>query len=110
MKRAFGRSAARLAAAAAESGRSYRKAFIGRARSEVGAGGVADRRDDVRVGATAAEIAAHALADLRVREGDLGGQVLGDVARPAGPHLGEHPGRRADLARRAVAALVAVMV
>ena len=50
-----------------------------------------DRRDDVRVGGAAAEVAAHPLADLLVVELDVVGvEVLGHVARPAGFDLVEH--------------------
>ena len=58
-----------------------------------------DRRDDVHVGAAAAEVAAHALADL--------GRVELDAL---GPRLLEHARRRAELARRAVAALERVVL
>ena len=54
-----------------------------------------DRRDDVGIGAAAADVAAHQLADL------VGGLRLA---------FGDQPGRRADLSRRAVAALERVMV
>ncbi len=55
----------------------------------------ADRRDDVGIGAAAADVAAHQLADL----------VVG--LRPA---FGQQARGRADLARRAVAALECVVV
>ena len=54
-----------------------------------------DRRDDIRVGAAAAEVAAHRLADL--------------VARP-GVAFADQADGRADLAGRAVAALEGVVV
>jgi hypothetical protein len=54
-----------------------------------------DRRDDVGIGAAAADVAAHQLADL------VGGLRLA---------FGDQAGRRADLARRAVAALERVVV
>src|SRR4051794_33576737 len=54
-----------------------------------------DRRDDVGVGAAAADVAAHLLADV----------VVG-----TGVPLGEQSDARADLAGRAVAALEAVVL
>ena len=54
-----------------------------------------DRRDDVGIGAAAADVAAHQLADL------VGGLRLA---------FGDQAGGRADLARRAVAALEGVVV
>ena len=91
--------------------------FGGRARALVGEGLHArppatsvDGIDDVRVGAAAADVAAHAFAHF------VGGQprprreVGGDMAGNARLDLVEHRDRRADLARRAVAALVAVVL
>ena len=66
---------------------------------------VLDRRDDVRVGAAAADVAAHPLADLVRGRASAPRDVARDVARPARVDLVEHPDRRADLAGRAVAAL-----
>src|SRR5215469_10219777 len=69
-----------------------------------------DRRDDIGIGRTAAEIAAHALADLLIVEGDvLSSQIGAHRAGPASLDLAQHPNRRAELSRRAVAALEGVM-
>src|SRR5258708_4415321 len=73
-------------------------------------GDLPDRRDDVGVGGAAAEIAAHALANLVVVEGDLvGTEIGGDGAGPAGRGLAQHPDRRAELPRCAIAALEGVV-
>ena len=64
---------------------------------------------DVDVGAAAAEVAAHALADLgagRARHA----AIVRDGARPAGARPRQHAHRRADLARRAVAALERIVL
>src|SRR5947209_19552848 len=67
-------------------------------------GDLLDRRDDIGIGGTAAEIAAHALADLLVVKGDLlSGQISAHRAGPTG--LAQHADRRAELSRRTVAAL-----
>src|SRR5207253_596620 len=52
----------------------------------------------------------HALAEFGVRRGRAGRQVDRGVARDAGLDLAEHRDRGADLARRAEAALVAVVL
>src|SRR5688572_7646765 len=73
--------------------------------------GLLNGRDYLRVGAAAADVAAHPLAYLVVRELTHGrGHVLRDVAHLAAPRLFEQPDRRADLPRRAVAALEAVVL
>ncbi len=73
--------------------------------------GLPDRRDDVGIGGAAAEIAAHALADLLVVEGDVRSrQISAHRAGPAGLGLAQHADRRAELARGTVAALEGVMV
>src|SRR5918997_1834967 len=65
-----------------------------------------DGRDDAGVGAAAADVAAHPLAYLVVRElPDRGRHVLGDVAHVPAPRLFEQPDGRAELPGRAVAAL-----
>src|SRR5215217_3577432 len=70
-----------------------------------------DRRDDPRVGSAAADVAAHPFADLVVREpGRRHGHVFGDVAHVAAARLFEEPDGGADLPRRAVAALEAVVL
>src|ERR1700723_1399579 len=69
-----------------------------------------DRIDDAVIGAAAAEIAAHPLAQLVVTERyRLCLEILSHVTRHALPKLGRHADRRADLARRAIAALEPVM-
>ena len=81
------------------------------ASSRVLSEGLGDRVDDAVVRAAAAEVAAHPLAQLVAAERDvLGGEVVGDVARHAARQLRRHGDRRADLPRRAVAALEAVML
>src|SRR3712207_6225549 len=70
-----------------------------------------NRGDDLRVRAAAADVAAHALAYLVVRKLPDGGRhVFRDVTHVAAPRLFEQPDGRADLARRAVAALEAVVL
>src|SRR5687768_5959174 len=66
--------------------------------------------DDVRIGAAAAEIAAHPLAYFFSAEPWLGVEIRADMARNARFDLVEHGHRRADLAGRAIAALIAVML
>jgi hypothetical protein len=71
---------------------------------------VADGVDDVGIGPAAADVAAHPLAQFV--DGGLGrGLEAGaDMAGNAGLDLAQHRHRRADLAGRAVAALVAVVL
>src|SRR5687767_7777842 len=72
---------------------------------------VADGSDDAVVRTAAAEVAAHALAELVSAE--LGRRVVevgGDRARQPALHFGQHADRRADLARRAIPALEAVVL
>src|SRR5688572_25524453 len=65
-----------------------------------------DRRNDLRVRPAAADVAAHPLADLVVREpGRRGGQVSRDVTHVAASRLVEQADSGADLPRRAVSAL-----
>src|ERR1700722_17030968 len=72
--------------------------------------GLMDCIDDAVVGAAAAEIAAHSLAQLIVSERyRLRVEVLGDIARHALPELRRHADRRANLTRRAIAALKPVV-
>src|SRR5215470_912386 len=67
-------------------------------------------RDYVGIGCTAAEITAHAFADLVVAERDLlGGQISGHYTRPPVLNLAQHADRRADLPGRTVAALERVV-
>ncbi len=69
-----------------------------------------DRIDDAVVGAAAAEIAAHPLAQLVVTERyRLRLEIRSDVTRHALAKLGRHADRRADLTGRAIAALEPVM-
>src|SRR4051794_39315818 len=69
-----------------------------------------DRRDDPRVGSAAADVAAHPFADLVVGEaGRRHGHVFRDVAHVAAARLFEQADGGADLPRRAVAALEAVI-
>ena len=73
--------------------------------------GLPDRGDDVRIGGTAADVAAHSLADFRVgQRGMRDRQVLGDVARHAGAAFRQHADGGTDLPGCAVAALEAVML
>ena len=69
----------------------------------------ADGVDDVGIGRTAAEVAAHPLGNFLVAELRVG-QVAGHMARPALADLVQHPDRRTDLPGRAIAALIAVML
>src|SRR5690348_4907551 len=71
---------------------------------------VADRRDDVDVRAAAAEVPAHALADLVVAQlrGPEPAHVRGRRARRARARLGDQRRARADLTLIAVAALEGV--
>src|SRR6266516_3311793 len=67
-------------------------------------------RDDICVCSTAAEIAAHALADLIVVERHMiSVQIGAHCTRPALLGLAQHPNGRADLSRRAVAALECIV-
>src|SRR5918998_4141925 len=69
-----------------------------------------DGRDDARVSAAAADVAAHALAYLIVRQPrGRSGHVLRDVAHIPAARLREQPDGRADLPGRAVAALETVV-
>src|SRR6266702_2454408 len=73
-------------------------------------GDLHDRRDHVGIGGAAAEIAAHALADLLVVKGNVLSRQIG--AHHAGPTdlgLAQHADRRAELARGTVAALEGIM-
>src|SRR5215208_2581643 len=70
-----------------------------------------DGRDDAGISATAADVAAHTLAYLVVRESCRRHRhVFGDVTHIATPRLFEQPDRRAYLPRRAVPALKAVIL
>ena len=72
--------------------------------------GLMDRIDDAVIGAAAAEIAAHPLAQFVVTERDrLRLEIRSDVARHALAKFGRHADRRADLTGRAIAALEPVM-
>src|SRR6266705_1541167 len=74
-------------------------------------GNLPNRRDNIGVGGAAAEIAAHALADLLIVEGDVRSrQIVAHRAGPAGLDLAQHADRRAELARGTVATLEGVMV
>ena len=86
------------------------RAFVGEGLHALPPGDFGDRIDDVGVGAAAADVAAHPLAHLGCGQLGRRGQVGADVARNARLDLVEHRDRRADLPRRAVAALVAVML
>src|SRR6266516_568982 len=69
-----------------------------------------DCRDDVRIGSTPAEIAAHALPNLVVVELHMIGAQIGTYCtRPASLGLAQHSDRRADLSGRTVAALERVV-
>src|SRR5205807_9876314 len=73
-------------------------------------GDLHDRRNDIGVRGAAAEIAAHALADLVVVEGDVPScQISAHHAGPTDLGLAQHPDRRADLSWCTVAALEGVM-
>jgi len=72
--------------------------------------GLPDRRDNIGVGGAAAQIAAHALADLLIVEGDVRSrQISAHRAGPAVFGLAQHADRRAELARGTVAALEGVV-
>ena len=74
-------------------------------------GDLSDRRDNIGIGGAAAQIAAHALADLLVGEGDVRSrQISAHRAGPTGLGLAQHADRRANLSRGTVAALEGVMV
>src|SRR4051812_46800642 len=74
--------------------------------------GVAHRFDNADIGAAATQVAAHPLADLRVRQFDRprAADVGGCRTDRARAYFAEHCHRRADLSRRAVAALEAVVL
>ena len=86
------------------------RALVGEGLHALPPGDLGDRLDDVGVGAAAADVAAHALADLGGGHLRLRGQVGADMARDARLDLVEHRHGRADLPGRAVAALVAVVL
>ena len=86
------------------------RAFVGEGLHAVPPGDLGDRLDDVGIGAAAADVAAHALAQLGIGQLRRRGQVGGDVAGDAGLDLVEHRHGRADLPGRAVAALIAVVL
>src|SRR5260370_20070576 len=70
-----------------------------------------DGRDNVRIGSTATDIAAHPFADFGVGEFSYRMcQIFRHVARHAAAALGQHSHGGADLTRRAIAALKAVML
>src|ERR1700722_3526748 len=72
--------------------------------------GLMDCIDDAVIGAAAAEIAAHPLAQLIVTERyRLCLEIRGDVTRHAPAKLRRHADRRADLTGRAIAALEPVV-
>src|ERR1700733_6457551 len=72
--------------------------------------GLMDCIDDAVVGAAAAEVAAHPLAQLIMTERyRLRLEIRSDVTRHALAKLGRHADRRADLPRRAIAALESVV-
>ncbi len=71
---------------------------------------VEDRRDDVGVGAAAADVAAHPLADLASSARARRAEVGRDGARPARRRARAASRRRAELPRRAVAALERVVL
>ncbi|GGN44710.1 hypothetical protein GCM10010842_33580 [Deinococcus daejeonensis] len=77
---------------------------------EVGLLGVPDRRDDVHVRAAPAQVAAHPIPDLGVRQVRLALNVRRDVTRHAPADLPQHPHRGTDLPRRAVPALETVVI
>ncbi len=73
-------------------------------------GDLSDRRDNIGIGGAAAQIAAHALADLLVVQGDVRSrQIIAHRAGPTGLGLAQHADRRANLSRGTVAALKRVM-
>src|SRR5258708_32991619 len=73
-------------------------------------GDLPDRRNDIGIGGAAAEIAAHALADLIVVEADvLSRQIGAHHTGPAGLGPAQHPDRRAELSWRTVATLKGVV-
>ncbi len=66
--------------------------------------------NDIGIGGAAAEVAAHALTDLIVVEGDVRSlQISAHHTGPASLGLAQHPDRRADLARGTIAALEGVV-
>src|SRR3984957_14062428 len=82
---------------------------LGNRRGQV-AESLVDRIDDAVIGAATAEVAAHPLAQLAVTERDrLRFEIGRDIARHALAKLRRHADRRADLSRRAIAALEPVM-
>src|SRR5215212_7169068 len=72
---------------------------------------LSDGGDDAGISTAAADVAAHTLAYLIVSEPcRRHSDVFGDVTHIAAPRLFQQPDRRADLPRRAVAALEAVVL
>jgi hypothetical protein len=69
-----------------------------------------DRIDDVGIRSATTDVAAHALAQFGSRHPRRRGQVGARMARDIGLDLIEHGHRGADLPRRAIAALIAVML
>src|SRR5260370_9682364 len=70
-----------------------------------------DGRDNVRIGSTATDIAAHPFADFGVGEFSYRMcQIFRHVARHAAAALGQHSHGGADLTRRAIAALKAAIL
>src|SRR5688500_7915432 len=68
-------------------------------------------RDDVRIGRAAADIPAHALANLGVSQVDAWRRHVGGcMTRPRRARFREHADRRADLAGSAVATLKSVVL
>src|ERR1700722_3883425 len=67
-----------------------------------------DRLGDIGIGAAAADVTAHSLAQFSVAELRRHIEVLGHMARDAGFNLVEYRDRRGDLAWRAIAALKTV--
>src|SRR5258708_1695959 len=73
-------------------------------------GNLPDRRNNSGIGGAAAEIAAHALADLLIVEDDvLSRQISAHHAGPTGLDLAQHADRRAELSRGTVATLKGVV-
>src|ERR1700733_15252351 len=68
-----------------------------------------DRLGDIGIGAAAADVTAHSLAQFGVAELHRHVEVLGHMARDAGFNLVEYRDRGADLAWRAIAALITVV-
>src|ERR1700731_2123652 len=81
----------------------------GRASCAASVGYVADRRDDVGVGGAPADVAAHPLGDLDIREGWRGRDVRGHMAWPTRLVFRQQRDRRADLTGRAIPALQSIV-